>query len=83
MLGERRLLISLIATLTSILLVWLTLVASGDWLSEHYGLFIETNIFNQDTLLISGIVIAATFVVAAIPAVGAYRRALHSGLNQG
>lgn len=77
------LLISLIATLTSILLVWLTLVASGDWLSEHYGLFIETNIFNQDTLLISGIVIAATFVVAAIPAVGAYRRALHSGLNQG
>lgn len=77
------LLISLIATVSSILLVWLTLVASGDWLSEHYGLFIETNIFNMDTLIISAIVMAATFLVAAIPAIGAYRRALHSGLNQG
>ena len=76
------LLISLIATIASIMLVWLTLVGTGDWLSEHYGLFIETNIFNSDSLIISGIVLAATFFVATIPAIGAYRRALHSGLNQ-
>lgn len=75
------LLISLIATILSILLVWLTLVASGDWLSEHYGLFIDTNIFNVDSLIICAIVLAATFVVATIPAIGAYRRALHSGLS--
>lgn len=77
------LLISLLATMTSVLLVWLTLLASGNWLSEHYGLFIDSNIFNSDSLIIAGIVLAATFVVAAIPAIGAYRRALHSGLNQG
>ena len=75
------LLVALLATLLSVALVWLTLVLSGDWLSETYGLFIETNIFNQDTLLISAIVMAATFVVATIPAIGAYKRALHSGLN--
>lgn len=77
------LLVALIATIASVLLVWLTLVASNDWMSEHYGLFIETNIFNQDSLLIAGIVLVATFVVATIPAIGAYRRALHSGLSQG
>lgn len=75
------LMIALLALLISIGSVWLTLALSGDWLSETYGLFIDSNLMNMDTLIISGIVLAATFIVAAIPAVGAYRRALHSGLS--
>ena len=74
---------ALLALVIAIGGVWLTLALSGDWLSETYGLFIESNLLNMDTLIISGIVLAATFVVATIPAVGAYRRALHSGLSAG
>ncbi|BDX08616.1 ABC transporter permease [Planctobacterium marinum] len=75
-------LISLCATLMALVLVWLALHFSSAWLSEHYGLFISSNVWNSDSLLIAGIVIVATFVVACIPAIGAYRRGLHSGLNQ-
>lgn len=75
-------LIALLSTLLAVALVWLALASSSAWLSEHYGLFISTDLFNQDTLIIGAFVIAATSVVACIPAIGAYKRALHNGLNQ-
>lgn len=75
-------LISVIATVLAFLLVWLTLHFSSAWLSEHYGLFISNNLWNSDSLMIAAIVIIATVVVACIPAIGAYRRGLQSGLNQ-
>ncbi|MCC2607123.1 ABC transporter permease [Planctobacterium marinum] len=76
------LLVSAVATLLSFLLVWLTLVVSNEWLSTYYGLFISTDLLTQDAMLIALMVVIATSIVACIPAIGAYRRALHSGLNQ-
>lgn len=75
-------LVAAISTLLALLLVWFTLLLSYDWLSAHYGLFISTDLFTQDALWIAALVIIATSLVACIPAIGAYRRGLHSGLNQ-
>ena len=77
------LLLAILAAAMSVLLVWLGLQLIGDWLSQHYGLFIDSNIFNLETLYLTLFVLGATLLVTFIPAFGAYRRALHTGLSAG
>lgn len=75
----------LLATLGSLLavgLVWLSLVLCQNYLSEHYGLFISTDIFNLNSLFIILIVIGLTSLVALLPSIGAYRSALQTSLSQ-
>lgn len=73
--------VSLVACVTAAILVWAGLAATSNWLSGSYGLFIDSNIFTLDLLVIAGIVIIATFMVGLIPAIGAYKRALQAGLT--
>lgn len=73
--------VSLVACIVATALIWAGLSAASNWLSESYGLFIDSNIFTLDLLSIVGIVLAATILVGLIPATGAYRRALQAGLT--
>ena len=51
------------------------------WLAANYGLFLERNWLSGRTLTLMGGIFAAAFVLALIPALGAYRRALADGLS--
>lgn len=73
--------VSLVACAASTILIWAGLTVASGWLSESFGLFIDSNIFTLDLLIIVGIVIGATFLVGLIPAIGAYKRALQAGLT--
>lgn len=75
------LIVSLVACAVATILIFTGLTVASGWLSESYGLFIDSNIFSLDLLTIVGIVIGATFLVGLIPAIGAYKRALHAGLT--
>jgi putative ABC transport system permease protein len=44
-------------------------------LLAEYGLSLSVNILSKHTLLVIGAVLLATFVIALIPSVGAYRNA--------
>lgn len=57
------------------------LTVAGPMLSEQYGLFLGDQIFNVTTLNALGLAFGTTFVIALIPAISAYRRGLHSGLE--
>lgn len=75
------LLITLLACALSMLVVWLTLTLGSQWLSQTYGLFVEANVFTLQSLIIVGIVCAATVIVTCIPAVSAYKQSLQQGLQ--
>ncbi len=75
------LLISGAACLLSLLTVSATLFITSDWLSSQFGLFISGSLFTPSTAIVIGSVMVATWLVSFIPAIAAYRRALHSGLQ--
>ena len=57
------------------------LTVAGPMLSEQYGLFLGDQIFTVTTMNALGLAFGTTFVIALIPAISAYRRGLHSGLE--
>lgn len=65
----------------SIGLVSGTLYLMSDWLASQYGLFLSANLISTNTLIIAGIIIAAATITSVIPALEAYRNALHSRLS--
>ncbi|NWO07006.1 MAG: ABC transporter permease [Alteromonadaceae bacterium] len=65
----------------SIGLVSGTLYLMSDWLASQYGLFLSANLISMNTLIIAGIIITAATVTSVIPALEAYRNALHSRLS--
>ncbi|WP_371193982.1 ABC transporter permease [Glaciecola sp. SC05] len=75
------LLITVLACAISMLLVWLSLNLGSQWLSQTYGLFVEANVFTLQSLSLVGIVCLATMVIACIPAVSAFKKALQQGLQ--
>ena len=60
--------------------LWLTLVSAQDLFSERYGLFIDVDFISTRVLIISGIMLGATAVLALIPGLSAYRASLNQGL---
>lgn len=74
------LILTVLAILAAYLIVSGGIALSTEWLSQAYGLFIDNVSLSGVNLVIAGIVVLATFVVACIPAVSAYRTALHQGL---
>jgi len=50
------------------------------YLSDHYGIFIDANVFSLQMLLYIGVIIAASAVLGFIPALSAYRSSLHMSL---
>jgi putative ABC transport system permease protein len=75
------LLITLVACMLSLLVVWLSLTLGSQWLSQTYGLFVASNVFTLQSLGLISIVCAATVVIACIPAVSAYKQSLQQGLQ--
>lgn len=69
------LLIALLSTTLSLGVLWLGLIGFQDILSSQFGLQISSNIFTLKTLAVFAIVIATTFLAAAIPSTMAYRSA--------
>ena len=57
------------------------LVLAAPWLAAEYGLFLELNWLGKPTLILLASIFVASFILALIPALGAYRRALADGLS--
>ena len=75
------LIISVLALGCSMVLVTLSLMTLEGWLTAEYGLFLTTNIFSVQLLLLSVIIVIATIITALLPGIEAYKRALHSQLS--
>jgi putative ABC transport system permease protein len=67
--------IALGACVIAVVLVTGTIFLSNDWLLAEYGLSLSVNILSIHTLWVIGAVLIATFVIALIPSIGAYRSA--------
>lgn len=75
------LLLTLIAMLGAAGLLVAALWGVQDWLAANYGLFISINPFSWYTLYWAGGILLSAAVLACIPALVAYRRALTDGLS--
>ncbi|WP_100642990.1 ABC transporter permease [Alteromonas facilis] len=75
------LLISLLASIIAVSLVWLGIQFSNEWLSHEFGLFIDNTVLSSHSLLIVLFVCAMSLIIACIPAINAYRNTLHRGLS--
>ncbi|MCF2947507.1 ABC transporter permease [Paraglaciecola aquimarina] len=75
------LIISTLAIVAAFLLVTSLLTLLDGWLTAEYGLFLNSNVFTQDSLMLAIIILGATSVTALIPSIEAYKKALHSQLS--
>ncbi len=75
------LLITLLSLLSAALLLLVSLYLLQDTLAADYGLFISLNIVRSESLYGAAAVIALSALLAVIPGVLAYRRALADGLT--
>lgn len=75
------LLLTLLAMLGAAGLLVAALWGVQDWLAANYGLFISINPFSWYTLYWAGGILFSAAVLACIPALVAYRRALTDGLS--
>lgn len=75
------LLLTLLAMLGAAGLLVAALWGVQDWLAANYGLFISINPFSWYTLYWAGGILLSAAVLACIPAMVAYRRALTDGLS--
>ncbi len=75
---------ALLITLSGIALALIALViatqSAQTVLAENYGLFITPFTLNPAALMVLGIIIVGALLLAAIPALSAYRVSLHAGL---
>ncbi len=67
--------IALGASVFAVLLVTGGILLGNDWLLTEYALSLSANILSVHTLSMIGIVLLATFIIALIPSIGAYRNA--------
>jgi putative ABC transport system permease protein len=67
--------------LLGLLLLWASLIIAQPFITDYYGLFIDTLPFTLSTLTYCGIIILVALVLAFIPATLAYRQALGKGLE--
>lgn len=74
------LLISITGCVLAMASVSATLSVFADWLNARYGLIVTGSLFSPASAIVIASVIAATWLCSFIPALAAYRTALHSGL---
>lgn len=75
------LLITAVGCVVSFAAVSLGLVVLADWLNASYGLVVTGSLFTLQSAIVVGCVLAATWLCSFIPAIAAYRTALHAGLS--
>lgn len=73
--------ISATGSILSLGIVSLLISLSKGWISATYGVFLTSNIFTAATFLMLAAVLLATWLISFIPAIAAYKTALHSGLS--
>lgn len=76
------LLITVLALLLGVGLLTGSLFVAQPSLAENLGLFIGINPLQHDVLKMAGVVLGGALLLGLIPAVAAYRCALHEGLGQ-
>ncbi|QPG05491.1 ABC transporter permease [Salinimonas marina] len=76
------LLISAFACVLAVELDALLFAIFSDTLSTRFGLFLSGSLLTMHTGIIIALVLAATWVCSFVPAMAAYRQALHVGLTQ-
>ncbi|OFC70337.1 ABC transporter permease [Alteromonas confluentis] len=74
------LLIAIAASVVSTSLLTVLFSVSKGWLASEYGLFMSANFFSVHNAIVIGAVLAATIVTTLLPAIDAYRKAIHSRL---
>jgi putative ABC transport system permease protein len=67
--------IAILALLSSYALVSGGIWLFADWILAEYGVFIAANIYSNGILIYSALVMGLTLMVAALPAINAYRSA--------
>ncbi len=72
--------IAVSASVVSLGLVASIFAGAKGWLASEYGLFLSANVFNTHSAMVIGAVVAATLVTSLLPAIEAYRSAIHSRL---
>jgi putative ABC transport system permease protein len=74
------LLVTLSGCALGLLLLFLTNTLTQRFMADHFGLTINGNFFNENTVFILMTVVTGALIVGLIPAIAAYRNALHSEL---
>ncbi|MCL5975708.1 MAG: ABC transporter permease [Gammaproteobacteria bacterium] len=74
-------LISLAAAFTAFISLQLSMYVLKDWLLQEYGILLTRLSIINEFLFMLPIVLIASFLVALIPAISAYRQGLHQQLN--
>ena len=74
-------LLTIVSAALSLGLVAGLMSALKPWLSSAYGLFLSGPLFGQSSVVIILLILGCTYLVSLFPAVAAYRRGLHAGLN--
>ena len=74
------LLVAAIASVSSVALVTVAFTVAKEWLANSYGLFLDSNLANLHSLGVIGVILLATLITSLIPAIDAYRKAIHSRL---
>ncbi|MEM5514093.1 ABC transporter permease [Pseudoalteromonas sp. AS84] len=75
------LILVILASAAATALLSLTIWLLGNWLGATYGLFLNANMFNVETLKVIAVITVAATITSAIPAYEAYKNALHSSLG--
>ncbi|MCM2680360.1 ABC transporter permease [Echinimonas agarilytica] len=75
------LLLTVTATAVSLAVVWGLFYSASDILASQYGVFVSSNIFSVSQFIQLAVAIGITSIVALLPSVSAYRKALHVGLS--
>ncbi|KKM89367.1 hypothetical protein LCGC14_1249390 [marine sediment metagenome] len=76
------LLITFVACIIAVVTLVSLLGIGKDFVLDQFGLMLTMNIFNQQTMVLLTMVLASALLVSVIPAISAYRQALHGSLNQ-
>ena len=74
-------LLTIVSAALSLGLVAGLMSALKPWLNSTYGLFLSSPLFGQSSVIIILLILGCTYLVSLFPAVAAYRRGLHAGLN--
>ncbi|WP_334019702.1 ABC transporter permease [Alteromonas sp. S015] len=74
-------LLTIVSAALSLGLVAGLMSALKPWLSSTYGLFLSSPLFGQSSVTIILLILGCTYLVSLFPAVAAYKRGLHAGLN--
>ncbi|AGP83512.1 permease [Alteromonas mediterranea MED64] len=74
-------LLTIVSAALSIALVAVLMSMFKPWLSSTYGLFLSSPLFSQSSVIIVLLILGCTYLVSLFPAIAAYKRGLHAGLN--